>query len=348
MSKNFIQLRKIFSILLLSVLFAGYISAERPVIKATIDSTAILIGEQTLIHLEISADKNASIQFPIFPDTIISGIEVLSMQKADTTDLGNDKIQIRQDYMITSFDSALYLIPPLAVVVNTDSIYSNSLGLKVSTFPVDTESKQFYDIKNVIAPPFVWKDYLWILWIILSILILSAVIILLILKFQGKSSGIPSFKKKEPSLPPHVKAINELDQIKIEKIWQHGRFKEYHSQITDTLRRYIEGRFGTQAMEMTSGEILQNIRNLSDTDSAYDNLKQILQLADFVKFAKYQPLPDENQLSLMNAYLFVNQTKQEELLPESADDETESTGEVIPEKAENELNKNDNSIKQSN
>ena len=90
--------------------------------------------------------------------------------------------------------------------------------------------------------------------------------------------------------------------------------KEYYTLITDTLRKYIEERFGINAMEMTSGEILDLIRKNSEAQSVYDNLRQILQLADFVKFAKMNPLPDENDLSMMNAYLFVNQTKEEEMV----------------------------------
>ena len=118
-------------------------------------------------------------------------------------------------------------------------------------------------------------------------------------------------------------AIKELDEIKQQKLWQQGRSKEYYTLITDTLRKYIEERFGINAMEMTSGEILELIRKNSEAQSVYDNLRQILQLADFVKFAKMNPLPDENDLSMMNAYLFVNQTKVEEMQePESTNDTT--------------------------
>lgn len=131
------------------------------------------------------------------------------------------------------------------------------------------------------------------------------------------------FKKEEPKLPPHEQAIKELDEIKQQKLWQQGRSKEYYTLITDTLRKYIEERFGINAMEMTSGEILELIRKNSEAQSVYDNLRQILQLADFVKFAKMNPLPDENDLSMMNAYLFVNQTKVEEMQePESTNDTT--------------------------
>lgn len=325
---------------LMSILFISPLSAQQTIVKATIDSTAMLIGEQTLIHLEVVTNKDKDVRLPVFSDTIMNGVEVLEMLKADTTDLGNNRLQINQDYLITSFDSALYLLPPFMVIDGNDTVYSNTLGLKISTFPVDTESQQFYDIKDVITPKFVLSDYLAIILIILGVIILGLVIWYVVRRLKTNKSLVP-FKKEEPRLPPHIVAIHELDDIKTQKLWQQGRSKEYHSMITDTLRKYIEERFHTAALEMTSGEILQKIRHLSDADSVYDNLKQILQLADFVKFAKYHPLPDENELSLMNAYLFVNQTKQEEqILP--AKDNQEKNPET------NNPDPKDTSLKQSN
>ncbi len=320
--------RIFFGVVLLSMLpLLGV--AQRVVVNASIDSTAILIGEQTVIHLDVTTNKGQAVLLPVFPDTIMRGIEVIEMLKPDTSDLGNDRLQIRQDYLITSFDSSLYRLPPFLVVAGEDSAYSNSLGLKVSTLPVDVETKEIYDIKDVMKPPFVFSDYLWILWIILGIIIVTLIIVFIVLKMKGRAHVIPGIKK-EPDLPPHVRALMELDELKARKLWQQGKVKDYHSKLTDALRRYIEERFNTPAPEMTSGEILNKVRNLSDADSVYDNLKQILQLADFVKFAKYNPLPDENQLSMVNAYLFINQTKKEEVT-ENPVPEGEETNAVINE-----------------
>ncbi len=311
---RYLKLKNIFVLIVLSLLGIGQLQAQQPVVKATIDSTSILIGEQTMIRLEVAGNKNKPLQLPVYSssDTIITGIEVLEMFKPDTTDLGNERIKINQNYMVTSFDSALYLIPPFKVISGDDTTYSNTLGLKVTSMDVDTVTAKFIPIKDVINPKFVLTDFLpdyWYWWLTGLIAIAAAAFILY--RIYSKKSLIP-FQKEEPQLPPHVKAINGLDAIKAEKLWQQGRIKEYHSMITDILRTYIEERFKTPAMEMTSGEILAKIRRINETDSVYENLKQILQLADFVKFAKYQPLPDENELSIMNSYLFVNQTKVEE------------------------------------
>ncbi len=315
---RYLKLKNIFLLIVLNVLFAGSLQAQQAVIKATIDSTSILIGEQTMIRLEVAGNKNKHLQLPVYSpsDTIIKGIEVLEMFKPDTTDLGNQRIKINQNYMVTSFDSALYLIPSFKVISGDDTTYSNTLGLKVTSMDVDTITAKFVPIKDVINPKFVITDWIpniisdhWYWWLAGLLAIIAAAFVLY--RIYSKKSLIP-FKKEEPLLPPHVRAINSLDAIKTEKLWQKGKVKEYHSMITDILRTYIEERFNIPAMEMTSGEILTRIRRISETDSVYENLKQILQLADFVKFAKYQPLSDENELSLINSYLFVNQTKEEE------------------------------------
>ena len=274
-------------------LAGGKAYAQRPLIDVAIDSAAILIGEQTTLHLTVTADKDRPVQIVIPNDTLMTGVEVLNLSKADSTEIENDRLVIKQDVLITSFDSSLYLLPPLKVIDGVDTVYSNQVALKVSTIPVNADKpEEFNDIKTVWKPPFVWADYYPIIYGILLALFLICVIAYIVKRIRAKKSLIP-FKK------------------------------EYYTLITDTLRKYIEERFGINAMEMTSGEILDLIRKNSEAQSVYDNLRQILQLADFVKFAKMNPLPDENDLSMMNAYLFVNQTKVEEMQePESTNDTT--------------------------
>ena len=319
MMKNY-RIKTVAGVIICLWINVFYLPAQT-VIKATIDSTHILIGQQTKIHLEIAADKGQLLQLPVIPDTLMTGVEVLDISKIDTVDIGNNRIQMKYDYLITSFDSALYLLPPFKVIAGADTTFSAELALKVSTIQVNTESGKFYDIKDVRKPPFVLMDYITVILLIAAILAAVALIGFIIYRLINKKSLVP-FKKEELYVPPHIRAIRRLDTIKAEKLWQGGKIKEYHSEITDTLRKYVEERFGIGAMEMTSGEILTEIKEYNETDSTYDNLKQNLILADFVKFAKYKSLPDENELSMMNAYLFVNNTKKEEL-PEPGKENSE-------------------------
>lgn len=308
---------------LLFLLGGNAVAQQRPLIDVSIDSAAILIGEQTVLHLTVTADQDRPVQVIIPNDTLMAGVELLNLSKADSTQIENNRLVIKQDLLITSFDSALYLLPPLKVIDGVDTVYSNQVALKVSTLPVNAENpEEYFDIKQVWKPPFVWADYLPILLGILLILLLAAAAWYGWKRWKEQKSLIP-FKKEEPKLPPHERAIKELDAIREQKLWQQGLSKAYYTQITETLRRYIDGRFGINAMEMTSGEILDLIRQNDEAKPLYENLRQILSLADFVKFAKMNPLPDENDLSLANAYRFVEQTKPVEEEAKPAEESTE-------------------------
>ena len=330
------------SILLLALsgafLSGGKAYAQQTLVDVKVDSAAILIGEQTVSHLTVTTDRDKAVQLVIPRDTLMAGVEVLDIPKADTTLIDNDRMLIRQDLLVTSFDSSLYLLPPFKVIDDIDTVYSNQVALKVSTVPVNADKpEEFYDIKEVWKPPFVLADYYpWIFGILLA-LFLICVIGYVIQRIRNRKPIIP-FKKPEPKLPPHEQAMKELDEIKQQKLWQQGRNKEYYTLITDTLRRYIVDRFGINAMEMTSGEILDIIRKQQEANSVYESLKQIMQLSDFVKFAKMNPLPDENDLSLMNAYLFINQTKVEEI-PAPGEGENAEGGEKPVEKNDSNISK---------
>lgn len=307
-------------------LFSSKAYAQQTLIDVKIDSAAILIGEQTVLHLTVTTDKDKDVRLLIPRDTLMAGVEVLDVPKADSSLIENDRLLIKQNILVTSFDSSLYLLPPFKVVDGVDTIYSNQVALKVSTIPVNIDKpEEFYDIKDVWKPPFVLADYYPWIFGALFVLFLICVIAYVVKRMRNRQSIIP-FKKPEPKLPPHEQAIKELDEIKQQKLWQQGLNKEYYTLITETLRRYIVERFGINAMEMTSGEILDLIHKHTDTLSVYDNLKQIMELADFVKFAKWSPLPDENDLSMMNAYLFVNQTKIVEV-PTQGEEEKDSSKE---------------------
>ena len=311
---------------LLIMAFCGvenYAFAQQTLIDVKIDSAAILIGEQTKLHLTLTTDKDKQVQVLIPADTLMRGVEVLERSKPDTTWIENDRMLVKQDVLITSFDSSPYLLPPVLAIDGRDTILSNQVALKVSTVPVNVDKpEEFADIKDVWKPPFVWSDYYpWIIGI-LAVLLLMALAYYIVKRIRERKSLIPFAQPEKPKLPPYEQAIKELDEIKQSKLWQQGKEKEYFTSITDTLRRYLVDRFGINAMEKTSAEILDSVKGIDEIVPAFEKLEQVLKLADFVKFAKFRPLPDENDLSLVNAYFFVNQTKPVEIPnPEEAKDE---------------------------
>lgn len=300
--------------------------AQQVKVEAKMDSVSILVGHQTRIRLELLQNKNQVVIPLVLKDSIVKGVEILDVSLPDTVDLNDSRLQINQNILITSFDSGFYYLPPFKYVDGKDTILSNSLSLKVITLPVDTTGAEFYDIKAVLKPPFVWTDYLYILWILLGAIAVAAAIYLYMRYRNNKP--ILSAEKKEPDLPAHIRAIRSLEELKTEKLWQNNREKEYYTRLTDVLRDYIEERFGINAMEMTSAEILSLMRSYSEAAPVYDTLKHILQIADFVKFAKLKPLSDDNEASMMNAMFFVHQTKEPEKLAEPETDEAET--DVLP------------------
>ena len=292
-------------------------------VKASMDSTAILVGHQTQIKLEVVQDKGKTVLPPTWKDTLVKGIEILKVSTPDTTDLNDAKWQINSQLLVTSFDSGFYYIPPFKFIDGDDTLESNSLSLKVVTLDIDTTGAEFFDIKPVMKAPFVWKDYLMpVLWVLLALLVIAAAIY--IYYRYKKHKPLLGSQPVVPLLPAHVRALQALEKVKDEKLWQNNREKEYYTQVTDILRQYIFERFRINALEMTSSEILGKIKVLHDYNSVYDNLKQILVTADFVKFAKWKPLPDENEVSMVNAMLFVSQTKEEEPEPENNEQDSES------------------------
>lgn len=335
--------------MLLAWLFIFYsfpLSAQKASVQATVQPAEITIGEQALINLKVITPKSKRIQFPVYESEIVPGVEVISVLPPDTT-IENDVMTLTFKYVVTSFDSTLYYIPSMPVFDGTDTIFSNSFGFKVispvlkdstvayleklhtgQTDSINFEQLQLNDIKGIQKPPFVWTDYLWILWIVLGLLfILFLIAGLVFLLVRKKQKGY--FFTPPVVLPPHVRAIKALDKLKKEKIWQQNREKEFYTSLTEILRRYMTERFHMKAMEMTSDEILSDLPKFSEADSAYENMKQILTVSDLVKFAKYKPYADENDLSMMNAYLFVNQTREPDPLPDK--DELKK-GEVKEEK----------------
>lgn len=310
---------RIGAILFLSIiLISGVANAQRIKATARLDSTNILLGDQIKLYLEIDHPNNVAVEFPQIPDSINQGlIEVLGRSGIDTFKMDNEEFQKQiQSYTITSFDSGSYRIPPVWFKINVDgrvdSVPTNGVTLNVYSMVIDT-TKGPADIKMPYGAPLTLKE---VTPYILGVILIGAIIFLIFYSIKRRRNNQPIFARpQKPKEPAYIVAIRELDRIKSEKIWQKGKLKRYYSEVTEVLRVYIEDRFGIPAMEQTSDETIESFRvnkNLL-TDKMFVNLGQILKLADLVKFAKYKPLPDDDNLALTNAYSFVRETKKEEV-----------------------------------
>lgn len=300
------------SVILGIIAYALPADAQQVTVRASIDSLQLLVGEQTKIHLEVSMDADRKLRLPVIKDTLVRGVEVLDIAKPDTQKLNDDKRWlIRQDYTVTSFDSALYYLPPLEVMVDDKEYRSESLALKVYSIPVDTlHPDQFFGPKTIVEVPLQWQDIDSMVYSLILMLLFGAGCVFLIVRLKN-NKPIIKIIKIEPKLPPHQEAMKHIEEIKANKNIQREDPKLYYTELTDVIRTYIAERFGFNAMEMTSAEIIEQLLQVKDKDSLKD-LKYLFETADLVKFAKHAPMMNENDMNLVNAVDFINETKIEE------------------------------------
>jgi hypothetical protein len=299
------------------------VRAQEFSVQQVLDTNIIQLGEQARLEIGLQYRQDYQVQLPALRDSLPKGIELLAVTLEDSI-VKDNQVRIRYLIHITSFDSGMYLIPALNYIFSskgkTDTLRTVPLGLQVEKPPVDP-SKEIFDIKPPLKAPFTIQEIIfWSGLVILSLMVIT-ITVLIIRRLRRKQPGLSSTK---PSEPADVIALRELDQLKEMKLWQQGKTKEYYTRLTEIVRLYIENRFSVPALEQTSNEILHSLHFTAlEDESTFLALKQLLELADLVKFAKALPLPDENEGNMLNAYVFVNRTR----LQSSAN---QTVHEVIP------------------
>lgn len=306
--------------------------AQQVGVEAKIDSVAIMIGEQAHLQLTITARQDAKIVYPQFKRSqyIVPGVEVIDESKADTS-IVDGYWSVKKIITLTSFDEHLYAIPAITVKVDGKNYKSNPIALKVITCDVDTLNlDKFFPPKSVQDNPFLWAEWTPLMWMTLIVLILIALGVWVVIRLKQNKPIIARIRIVK-RVPPHKKALDEMNRLKGESHIADFDQKAYYTQLTDTLRQYIRERFGFNAMEMTSSEILDNLRSAGD-EKMLTELSELFMTADLVKFAKYSTLLNEKDMNLLNAINFIDQTKREDMPTEERIEPTLSEEEVRTQK----------------
>lgn len=305
------KLNRNIALLVAALLWLGG-TAGNVTIKAKLDSARLLMGRTTALHIEIVQDRGTRGALALEKsDTLTTMVEIADKPKADTTALDNNREQINRDLILQAFDSGLYVLPPIAYVVGRDTVLSNPLSLKVIPVPVDT-TQDIIDIKPVEGVPFHLLDWIpdwiadyWWVWLLALLLIAGA----LYYYFKWYRHGRNPLRPEKKRLPPYDEAMLNLEALKQRQLWQNGQEKEYFTGLTDILRVYIDRRFGVNAVEMTSTEIVTTLKERGETRAVNEQLSMILEMADIVKFAAVRPIADDNELAYQRAVSFVEETK---------------------------------------
>lgn len=293
------------------------------VVSAVLDSTTIFIGDQTDLHLQATMDATEQVSLPVYGETLMPEIEIVDRTIADTAQLSDGRIQVNQYLTITSFKDSLFYIAPQPFVCGGDTLWSEPLSLNVvQPFEVDT-TLAITDIKDIQKAPIWWWGI--IRWILLGLLLigLGIGIYYLVRYIRKHKTGATEEEEQVPLRPAEEVALEKLDEIKAEKIWQDGKVKEYHTELTDVIREYISRRYEVSSTEKTSDETLRELKPLmKEQKDLFDRLRKMLSLADLVKFAKWTTTPDENESALLTAYDFVRETTPTETHESDENDET--------------------------
>ena len=279
------------------------------VVSAAIDSTTLMIGDQTDLHLRVTQEVGERVEWPAFGETLQDGIEIIDRTIVDTLKMPDGRLQLNQYLTLTSFKDSLFAIEPIAFASGADTFWTEGLALNiVQPFEVDT-ALAITDIKDIEKAPIWWWGIFR--WVLLAMLLGGIGIGLYYLWRWYEKNKQPEEEPINPELlrPADEVALEKLDTIKAQKIWKDGKVKEYQTELTDVVREYIGRRFDVQSTEKTSDETLRAMKPLIEKD-LFVKLSKMLQLADLVKFAKWHTTPDENESALTTAYEFVQETKE--------------------------------------
>lgn len=306
------------------LLGAGFVRAQNVEYGLALDTNYMLIGDQQHLIFKVKSEPGIRINFPQLRDTVVNGVEIISGPVRDSVKEKDGRWLIEEKYVITAFDTGVYVIPPMPITIEgqeyNNILRTDPLAFVVNTFQVDPQ-KGNYDIVMPYGAPWTFAEILpYLLWVLLGIVIMA----LIWLYWSRFRKNKPLFAPKKEEIPPYVKAIRSLDEIKEHKLWQTGKEKEYYTRLTDTVRQYLDDEFSIPAMEQTSAETLRALEGCREVEQKErGRMAEMLTTADYVKFAKFIPLQDENARYLDTAYDFVNNTHQriEEKLAEQRKEE---------------------------
>ena len=257
--------------------------AQTPIVKAEIDTTHIRIGEQ--FNLKISVNETQNV---IIPKLELKGLEIVDSTKVDTI-----KNSLIRKYILTGFDSGAFYIPQQQIFVKNQAYLTDSLLVNVATIAVDTTKVKKFPIKSIKKEPYTFDDFKIYVYLLLAALaIIGFWIYWFVIKKRKQEEEKPTYR----TLAPYEEAMYKLNELDEKLLWQNNKVKEYYSELTEIVRGYIERELHVPALEKTTDEIIETLTDFKNSESieaskeTIKKLKELLQEADLVKFAKSKPL----------------------------------------------------------
>lgn len=308
-----------------ALLAAATASAQTPTVEARVVPDSIGIGDTFTLEIDVERDQVQVTEFPLYEND--DKIEVVQSLPVDTLLQEGRRLKLRKRYLLQAFSEGRFNLGRPGVLYAdkniVDTLYAaDSLRLDVGTFQIDTTKQTIYDLKAQRTLPFRAEEIAgYLFWCLLLLLNLAALFFALRYHLAKRGKHLSDLFRPAPPAPPHVVAIRALEGLHNQKLWQNNKHKQYYSGLTDILRRYLAGRFGIGAMEMTSDEIIEAVRPLELPRKSEMDLTALLREADLVKFAKATPEAVRNEEAYQWAYYFVEETKPVEEQPAATEED---------------------------
>lgn len=293
-------------ILFIAITFTSFSQS----LKVSNDTNNVMIGDWITLNIQYLSDKKADVMMPVLVQDSLKGIEIINESKVDTIKNGST-FGLSKSYTLSAYDSGHFVIPRLSAYISNklkiDTVYSDSLFLVFVSPPVDT-TKAIKDIKGIYNVNYTDNTWIYVIIIIIVLILLS---IFLYRYFKKRKLN----KKEEiidydPNIPPYVLAMESLRRVEQERLWQNGQFKKYYSEITDILRIYYHRIYDIKTKELTSYELVKALNGQElFNDDCKNMLEYISHYSDLSKFAKANPLPENNTQSLKYSFDLVERGK---------------------------------------
>ena len=300
------------TLMLLLIISGAHLRAQDVETSATANRDTIFAGQPIEFETSLVTPENYKAEWNEFGDTLSSTVELVDQNIERKIQTKKGRTTYTQKLTVTSFEPGDNHIPSIPLrysIADEDSLtltaYTSPIDFYVMPIKVDT-AQAFRDIKEPLRQPITLKETTNFLGIILICAAIVLLVLFIVRKIKNKEPIIP--EKHEPVIPAIVTARSEMDALKLKQLWQTGHTKEYYTELTGIVRKYIEGQFGVQAVELTSQEILANIKPLGFDTQTFEKLKETLETSDFVKFAKYEPSAEDNEMYLAKSETFIEES----------------------------------------
>ena len=304
------------TILFLMATFAlfGGLMAQNVEVEGKVNDTKVQVGKPFTLDLSLKVPYGWFVEWNDFAiDTLSEQLDIIKRSEVERTADADSNVIVKQQLTLMTFDTGQIQVPAVGLIYaksfdDPDRLkaYTDPINLYSTTMTVDT-TMAYKPIVEPIAAPIQMKEvFPWILGVLLLALFIFCVWYWR--KHRKVKVDADGNIVRGPVIPPYDKAVDDLKRLREEKMWQSGKVKEYFSSLTDIAREYIEGQFGVNAVEMTTDDILEEIKPLHFPKETYDKLKDTMEVADLVKFAKYSASTLESDTALNSMTDFVNES----------------------------------------